>query len=282
MKNPKIKRTIKSILGVSLSLILAVVAGFFAGNLISSDLFPNNAYANLNGDDLRDNVSTISTVGKKPSDFDSAISFQIAEEKLMQSTKYTVIGEGTIETSAGVSQTSYSEDIRDGDSFYFGLTTYSSIVKASKEAHYSLGGDIVVNEGTPKDSGLDNVSWNDSKTYTWEEYKEAYGRYANRNCNYIVSTKTVVEDTGFSMDNGLYKCYVELDPILGGSNYIRQVGTNMGVDYKQVIFNRIYLTFWLDESFKFVKIEKFESFTVPYAGIHLTLNSTITTNFDIS
>ena len=276
------KQTIKSILGISLSLILAIFAGFFAGNLISDSVFPKNVYANLNGDDLRDDVSKISTIGKKPSDFSSAIAFQIAEENLMKSTKYTIIGEGTIETSAGVSQTSYSEDIRDGDSLYYGLTTFSSIIKASKEAHYTIGGDIVVYNGTPKDPGLDNVEWTDSTTYTWEGYKEAYGRYVNRNCNYVVSTKTVVEDTGFSLDNGIYKCYVELDPVLGGSNYIRQVGTNMGVNYKQVVFNRIYLTFWLDENFNFVKIEKFESFTVPYAGIELTLNTSITTNFDIT
>ena len=276
------KLNIKTTLCISFSLIIALLAGLFAGNWINNTLFPKNAYLNINGDDLRDNLTAISTNGKTPDKFSGALAFQIAEENLMNSTKYKVVGQGTIETSAGVSQTSYTEDIRDGDSLYIGFTTYSSIIKASKQAHYNLNGDIEMYSGTPTDSGLENVKWGDATTYTWEGYKDAFGKYANRNCCYVVSTKTVIEDSGFSKDNGLYKCYLELDPVLGGSNYIKQVGTNMGVDYKQVVFNRIYLTFWLSENFQFVKIEKFESFTVPYAGIELTLNSTITTNFDIS
>ena len=282
MKKTRTKSRINLILCISFSLILALLAGFFAGNLINNKFFPKNIFLNINGDELRDNLNSISIEGKTPDKFSGAIAFQIAEENLLKSTKYKVVGEGTIDTSAGVSQTSYTEDIRDGDSFYIGFTTYSSIIKGSKQAHYNLNGDIKMYNGTPSDSGLKNVKWGDSTTYTWEGYKEAFGKYANRNCCYVVSTKTVTEDSGFKIEDGLYKCYLELDPILGGSNYIKQVGTNMGVDYKQVVFNRIYLTFWLDKNFQFVKIEKYESFTVPYAGIELTCNSNITTKFNIS
>jgi len=282
MKKHSNKNKIKAIICITLSAILACVCGFFAGQLITDKAFPIDNYLNINGDDLRDDLSALSVEGKTPDDFSGAIAFQLAEEVLLSSTNYMVVGVGTIETSLGVSQTSYTEDWRNGDDVYIGFTTYSSFVKASKQANFKIGGDVLMLNGTPNDSTLSNVDWGDGVNYTWEGYKEAFGKYPNRNCCYVVSSSTVVSDSGFTKEDGLYKCSLVLNPTLGGSNYAKQVGTNMGVDYKKVTFNEIRFTFWLDEDFKFVKQQKYESYTVPYAGIELTMFATIETNFDIT
>ena len=251
---------------------VALFSGYFVGNFLSDKYFLKCKYANMTAEMLRDDISNININVTDPDDLDSAIAFQVAEKVMRESMHYEARGKTIVDTSAGVTQESSSIDRRDGDDLYFGFTTYSSVVKVSKQCHYNIGGDVNIQEGTPTDGTVEHVNWsNKTSNYTWEEYNELFGRYANDSSCFIVSTKTVTQDSGVEKDGELYKFTINLDPELSTIGYVKQIGNNAGINPASVVFNYASLTVWLDEDFKFVKQQKSESYTVPYAGINLTL-----------
>lgn len=277
------KRKIFSFVALVCISAIAIFSGYFLGNLIVSKNFPMNNYQNIDVTTLRDNINSISYSTTSPTDLDGAIVFQIAEKVQRESRNYEIIGIGEIQTSLGVKQSSHSVDRRNGDDLYLAFTTYSSVVKVSKQCNYNIGGDIRMYEGTPKDTTTTNVDWSDKyDEFTWEEYYQTFGKYANNNCCYIVSTKTYLDCSKVEKDGDLYKCTIELDPTLASISYSKQIGVNMGIDSNTVKFNKISLTYWIDKDYKFIKQEKFESYTVQYFGVKLTLDATIETNFNIN
>lgn len=283
MDNKTITKRFFLIFPFILVIVVAIAGGYILGNFIVSKKFAGQTLNNSDIEQLRDDLTSINYQIKTPADFSGAIAFQIAEKVLRESTNYEVIGTGNIETSLGVSQSSKTIDRRNGDELYIAFTTFSSFVKESRQSFYTIGGDVNLQHGKPSDPSVDNVEWTDTyENYTWEEYYETFGKYANVNCSYIVSTKTIISDSGVSKDGDLYKCTLELDTKLGSSAYVKQIGANMGVNPASVIFNKIAFTFWLDENFKFAKQEKYESYTVPYLGINLTLNANVEVAYTIS
>lgn len=260
--------------------IIAIIGGYFVGNLVIAKNFVAESINNENIESLRDDISLISIANKTPDQFDGAIAFQIAEKVLRESTVYEVLGDGIIETSLGVTQTSKTIDRRNGDELYIGFTTYSSFVKTSRQSHFKIGGDINLQYGSPSDPSVENASWSKKYDhYTWESYYETFGKHANVNCSYIVSTKTVTSDSGFTKDGDYYSCTLELDPILGSRAYVKQVGANTGIAPANIIVHKIQFTFWLDENFRYIKQEKFESYTVPYYGINMTLDASVNVSY---
>lgn len=266
------KKIYHIIITISLSLG-AILSGFFIGNILSSKYFTSNKYQNINAEELRDDISKIQINNKTPENFSGAIAFQIAEEIMINSSSYEMYGYSNVKTSAGVSSVSITTDIKSGNSHYIAFSTYSSLIKTARKANFEIGGNIKLYEGTAKDETLENCTWSDKYTeYTWDEYYEYFGKYANRNSTYIVSTKTVLTDSGVIKENNLYKFSLVLDPNLSTLGYAKQIGNNVGLNPSLIIFNDISLTFWLDENFKLVKHEKHESYTVPYGGISVTLD----------
>lgn len=264
-------------------IVVAIISGYVFGSVYSTKKFSNNVLSSQEIELLRNDISNISITNKAPSDFNGAIAFQLAERVLIESTNYEVVGIGTMDTSLGVKQSSATIDRRNGNDLYFAFTTYSSVVKTSRQASYHLGENVKMYHGTPNDETTTNVNWsNKFEEYSWEDYYKTFGKYANVNCSYIVSTETAISVSEFEIENDLYKCTIELDPQKGSSAYIKQIGANMGVDPATVKFHKILFTFYLTQDFKFVKIVKFESYTVPYFGINLTLDSKIDTLFTIN
>lgn len=254
---------------------IAVFSGYFVGHIILGKYFTINKYQNLNAEELRDDISKLNYKNKLPTDFESAICFQIAESVLMNSPSYEMNGYSDIQTSAGVSSKSITKDIKTGNEHYIAFATYSSLIKTARQARFTIGGNIKMYEGSSTDETIENCIWTDKYTeYTWEEYYEYFGKYANRNSTYLISTKTVLQDSGAIKDGALYKFSLELDPVLSTIGYVKQIANNAGLEASSITFNKISITFWLDEDFKLVRHEKFESYTVPYGGLSVTLEIT--------
>lgn len=281
MKQNKGLKNFLSTLPLIAVIISSLLLGAIAGNFISSKAFSNTILTSSDIESLRDNISS-AELSKSPIAVSGATAFQLAEKVQRESTNYEIIGDGTIDTSLGVSQSSRTIDRRNGNELYIAFTTFSTFVKESRQSSFVIGGDINLQHGTPTDASTTNVNWsNTSDHYTWQSYYDTFGKYANINCSYIVSSKTVISDSGMIKDGNLYRCTLELNPILGSSAYIKQIGANMGVDPATIKFHKILFTFWIDENYKFVKQEKFESYTVPYLGINLTLNATVNVSYSI-
>ena len=221
---------------------------------------------------LRDDISKINIASVDPDDVSPAIAYQVAEKVMKESTHYEARGRTLVDTSAGVHQESSTIDRRNGDDLYFGFTTFSPVIKVSMQSYFNIGGDVNIQNGTPTDGTVEHVNWSNSiDEFSWEGYKEYFGRYANESSCFLVSTKTVLESSVVERDGDLYKFTVVLDPELSTIGYVKQIGNTAGVNPSLVEFKYATLTVWLDSDFRFVKQQKSESYALPYAGIHLTL-----------
>ena len=272
MSKVRAKRNLTTSICLLAVICVAIFSGYFLGNLITNKHFITDKFGNLTTAMLRDDISKINVASVDPDDVSPAIAYQVAEKVMKESTRYEARGRTLVDTSAGVHQESSTIDRRNGDDLYFGFTTYSPVVKVSMQSYFNIGGDVNIQNGTPTDGTVEHVNWSNSvDEFTWEEYKDYFGRYANESSCFLVSTRTVRESSAVERDGDLYKFTVVLDPELSTIGYVKQIGNTAGVNPALVVFNYATLTIWLDEDFKFVKQKKSESYSLPYAGINLTL-----------
>ncbi len=273
----------KKILSLVISFFIvaiAVVCGYMAGSFISEREFVVDIYANLTEDQILDDITKLNWQSKTPDQVTPAEAFQIAEYVLTIRNKYTIVGEGKMDTSLGVSQTSYTEDIKNGDDLYLAFVTYSSIIKIARQCNYNIGGEIVMYEGKPKGRTTADCAWTDKcETYSWEEYKEVFGKYANKNSSYLVGNNSTLSATFNGVKDGLYGFTINLHPVYGTLCYAKQIGMNMGIDPSNVSFSTLSVSFYLTKDFEFVSQEKNEVYTLPYAGVNVTITANINVNY---
>ena len=130
--------------------------------------------------------------------------------------------------------------------------------------------------GITKDGILENVEWIDKyDEYTWEGYKEKFGKYANVNSSYIISNKTALAQSFDGKNGNIYTFTIELQPVLSTVNYAKQIAANLNIEPSTVIFSKLAITFTVDDSFHILVQDKIEEYTVPMFGMTIYLSGTI-------
>lgn len=271
----KTRKILAPILSVAVG-VLGILAGYMIGSRINTTYFVSNKYANLSAEELADDISKINYTGKTPDQFTAAEVFQIAAVNLMNSEYYCSIGDGVLSTSLGVDQSMYTYDEKDGNTVNLKLLSASSYMKVARRATFEIGGDIRMQHGDSSDGKIENVTWLDKyDEYTWEGYREEFGKYANVNSSYIVSSKTVLSQNFVGVEGNIYTFTCELDPVLTTVIYAQQIGANLGIEPSAVDFTKISLTFTVDDQFRILTQEKVEEYTVPMFGMTIGLVGTI-------
>ncbi len=273
----------KKILTAILSIVIiavALVSGYMVGSLIGDKKFVVDIYANLTSDKIVDDITKLNWENKTPDQLTPAEAFEVAEYVLTQQNTYNIIGNGTLDTSLGITQSSYTEDRKNGDDLYLAFVTYSTLIKVAKRCNYVVGGEIAMNDGKPNGKTTNDVTWTDKyERYTWEEYKETFGKYANKNCSYLVANNSVTESSFDGVVDGVYCFSVTLHPIYSTLSYARQIAMNMGVEPSNVTFSALKMSFKMDKDYKFIEQTKYEQYTLPYAGVNVTITGNINTVF---
>lgn len=267
-----------------LSVVLVLVGslgGYMIGNKIADKYFIVDIYAGVSADQLVDDITKLGWEKKTPDKLSPAEVFQVAEFVLSESEKYQIIGATDLQTSVGVSQGTISLDQKVGDDYTLKFVTFSKFVKMAKLCNYKLNSDLQIYDGKPNSASLDDVVWTDSHDdFTWEGYKETFGKYANRNCSYYVCNKTALSGEFVKKEGDLYIFKIDLDPILSTSCYAKQIGTNMGINPSSIKFETVSVTFTVDSGYHFVKQEKFEKYSLPFMGVNVGIEGNIETNFN--
>ncbi len=267
----KNKRFIAPMLSIIVA-IVGILGGYMIGSRIATQNFVVDKYANLNADELFDDISKLDYHGKTPDQFSATDVFQISSEILKNSKYYKCVGTGNIETNLGVTQTTFTLDEKIDNSIHIVFVTSSSYVKVAQQSTFEVGGNVVMQHGDTKDGIYENVVWKDKyDEYTWEGYKEKFGKYANVNSSYIVSSKTAISQKFDGKEGNLYSFTVELDPTLGTVAYAQQIAANMGVVPSAINFTKTVFTFTVDEQFRMIVQDKTESYTLPMFGMNIEL-----------
>jgi hypothetical protein len=271
----KNKRFIAPMLSIIVA-IVGILGGYMIGSRIATTKFVVDKYANLNADELFDDISKIDYQGKTPDQFTAAEVFQISSKSQTEYNYYKNIGVGDLETSLGVSQSTYTLDEKNGNTIHIAFVSASSYIKVAQQSTFEIGGNVAMQHGDTKDGIYENVVWNNKyDEYTWEGYKEKFGKYANSNSSYIVSSKTVLSQKFDGKNGNLYNFSIELDPILGTVTYAQQISANLGIEPSAINFKKITLTFTVDDQFRMLIQDKVEEYSVPMFGMNIELTGRI-------
>lgn len=280
MKKKK-KLRIGSILLTFVLVCIGCVGGYMIGSKIADKYFIVDIYAGISADQLVDDITKLGWEKKTPDKLTPAEAFQVAEFVLSETERYQIIGQTDLQTSLGVSQGTISLDQRLGEDYRFEFVTYSKFVKLAKLCDYKLNGDIVIYDGTPNSATLEDVKWSDKHDdFTWEGYKETFGKYANRNCSYYVCNATTLKSEFIKKEGENYTFKIDLDPIKSTVCYATQIGTNMGINPSSIKFDTISVTFTIDSEYHFIQQQKLEIYSLPYMGVTVGLEGNIETSFN--
>lgn len=270
----KNKKYLSPILSVIIALI-GVLGGYMIGSRIASTTFIVDKYANLDAEALKDDVSKINYAGKTPDQLTASQVFQIGCE-LQTVCDYKCIGTGTLETNLGVDQTTYTLDEKIGNTVHIAFVSASSYIKVAQQSTFEIGGNVNMQHGETSDGVYENVKWKDKyDEYTWDGYYEKFGKHANVNSCYIVSSKTVISESFDGKNGDLYSFTIELDPILGTVVYAKQIASNLGLEPSAINFTSIKFTFTVDDQFHIITQDKIEEYSVPMFGMTIQLVGTI-------
>lgn len=217
-----------------------------------------------------------------PSDLTLSENYQLALYNFANSGKYTVTSTGKIATIA--TQTIFAEKKFDGN-IYQSITISTGFMNIAERAQMAYNSNSVTTvAGT--NITQDSATWNgQSNTYTAEQYKALSGGLPNGCQNYIISSRTVLNDsnevTVIEAEDGqtLYQFTIELDPIYSALNYIEQIKYTSNLSsYPE--FTSIQQTITIDSNWNFVSIEVLENYSIVAYGMRNSCTGTLLSTFD--
>lgn len=262
-------------------IILAILGGWYVGNLISAKYFTIDKFKNLKKIDFQEDVSKIEYQGKTPADLTPTEAFLVANYLLEQSENYVKESKGEMKTSIGIVQTMHARNTKKGELHIQEISTYSSMMKQAAYYEFKAGDDIHLIDGKPTNDLIEGVDWGEEYLcYTYEEFTEVLGRNPTDECPYIISSKTVLDSSLTIDEKGNYSFWIKLDPFFSTFTYVNEIAFIVNTDKNTISFASAEIKFTLDKNFKFLSEETIETFDLKYAGIPVTINANYTINFD--
>lgn len=276
----KAKKLLKK-LPIVATCVLAIACGVFVGNIINSKYFKSNNLNSINAQDLIDDVSLINYKGKTPDELSATEVYVVAYHILENKNSYNFVSHGNIKTSVGVNQTTYTHRSKNGNDYYYEFATYSSMIKKASRFSFVKGGDINMELGEPTDESLKTINYSGKfENHTYEEYYKLIGREATATSNYLVSKKTVTEESSCQIENGNYTYTLTLNPLLASITSRQEIAYVSNVDENSINFLNIQITFTVDKEFNLISQTATDEYKMKYAGIGVTVNGYNSINFD--
>lgn len=249
--------------------VVAVAGGFIVGDLLIGkwDTFDPTQFSAEQYIESPKNVEAWKS--KDISSLTPAQIFVVAQSNILNCNYYSVKtkgynGEGKgVVTTLGMTQDLYGYRYRNGDKGYLDYysTGLATVVKKT-EFNYSDSKYFTYNGVMNGDS----TNWTLNKTdagldyRTKEEYKTMIGCAAEDPIDYIVSTKTVIEEVTNGKVGNLYSYTIKLNPETAVLNYVVKMNYMSGFGYPK--FSSIELRFEVDENMNFYNIYINENYKV--------------------
>ena len=250
---------------------IAVAGGFIVGDLLIGrfDTFDPSKYSADSYKESENNI--IAWKSKKINELDATQVFVVAEQKILENEHYQIKTKGWGDDeeqgyvlTMGMSQSLYGNRYRNGDEGYFDYFSMGAAAKVIKKTEFRFSEQKFFTYEGSLDGN--DVNWTLSKPEsgqdyrTRDEYKQMVGCYAENPIDYIVSTKTVVEQTSNGKVGDNYSYTLKLNISTSVLNYVVKMKYMSGFDYPK--FLNIELRFEVDENMNFQNIYVNESYRV--------------------
>lgn len=248
---------------------LAAAGGFIVGDLVIGkfDTFDPSKYSSASFKESEKNINLWKT--KKINELSATQVFVVAQSKILDCEYYSVTTKGYngeskgVVTTLGMKQDLYGYRYRDHNKGYFDYFS-TGLATVVKKTEFKFSEDkFFCYEGTMNDAGVD---WTLAKPESGEdfrtkdEYKTMVGCEANDPIDYIVSTKTVLEETNNGKVGEFNSYTIKLNIETAVLNYVVKMNYMSGFGYPK--FTSIELRFEVDDEMNFQNIYINESYKV--------------------
>ena len=264
-----------------LSIILSTVAGvvLIGGGiplgLFLSDLLTFNGvdYSGLNVNaNENDAVALLKRFEKDKSKSATELSqtysgaelVMIAENNISNHEYVQTIGIGLVNAAMGVKQSIYSASIKNGDSYFLENLSKSSFVACAKR-FYQEGDEVKTYNGEIIDEKSANWQIDSLETLTKAEHDNKWGKDLSRSSIYIVSKKTVLNESIEADENNL-KISLSLDPLTSVVRYVKQM-VNVSDLAQPPVFHEVNITYTLDQQMNLLSRDINEVYDVSSFGV---------------
>lgn len=271
-------KKLKNILSYGIVCILAVILGFFAGNMYVEANFSNTydydeiafRYTASEIENFKKTYTNVATTN-------ALYAFIIAEEKLKTLDYVCETPENSSYTAPDIAptQTIYSYRKKSGQ-YYEYITASDGIMAVAEKVitndggqNYDIWSSNKISNNRPIFGETANVNM------TQEEAKTEYGTDMTNPVPYVVSDRTIHASyganpalTGFGKlnDDGNYEFTLKLNTEESVMNYVKQIKHMSGLKNYPVFFD-ITINFVLDSEFRFVSMHTVEHYKVSYFGV---------------
>ena len=282
-KNSGKKKTIRN-------LIIIILIGIFTGvslgmYYISNQIDPNRY--NIDTNLLTDDVEEIrkESIGKSPSELGATKSCVLAFDTTFNYQKLRIISEGAVTASVGpikVKQTINAKTMRIENDFYYENVSVSNFVKALNR-YYVNGNDIKHYTGN-----LNNniVTWNtstentgDNDVKTLDDYKAKFGSSFNEYMTYIVSSKTVINESSVEINgDGNYTFTLTLDKTKSVVNYVKNMKATGGLEEYPDFTSDPVIKLTIDSNYRIIEFVSKENYNAKM-GVTAVSEGVLTNTF---
>lgn len=267
----------KSIICLILVSVIGIMSGIFVGNFFIGG--PSVDYSAYSEAELRDDAKMLSSkVGNNlPSKYKNYEIFEIAEYRMFEQGTFVVNATGKVSTIANqtISSTKAFEN-----GVYFKESLSAGVKNVGERTYYQKGGDVTVHTASKVYKSTMTANYKEAKTKSYEDVVGYNGVAPDVFVGYIVSSKTVKNQTDkvkkVTLDDGTdgYQFELVLEPILSVLNYVKQM-KHMSQLSSYPVFSDIKLTVTVDKDFRFRIIETLENYTVNYMGANAGCKGTL-------
>lgn len=282
--NSKNKMSKKSIILTSVLGILFAVSGCALGAYLAITLSPKvNNYDGLDYRSYLDDNEKIyqrylsnqkDPLSYSPSDLANIAIYQYSLED------YTYSDVDCASIAVGITQITRSKTIKNIDSYYSESISSSSFKKIAKR-FYEDNDQIAYYDGKlNEDSNGYFGTYLEYTTLSENDYLNTWGKTINSPISYIISSKTVLDDSSISKTDDGYQIYLNLHPTYSTLLYAKQMKMMSGLSDNPE-FDYVHITFNLDENLNLISSKTLEAYNVYVFGKNYT-ESTMEETFHIA
>lgn len=276
MKEKKPVNKKKSIIIYSIVGALLIGGGVGTGILLYQFFgFNGTDYSNIKSDSLEMNVTELAKRYEKSNKKDAKSATgefnipELANIALYNSEKHesmSVICKGEVTATMNVKQSIRSYQIKKDSHYFLEQISHSSFV----ELAWRIYGDETntsTTKGSYKDIEEGDFTTNPTKIdYTNDEFENAWGKKMSRSMIYIISDKTVLDTSSFTIEGDKLKLSLDLHPVYSVIRYVKQMVMTSDLG-REPSFHEVHLDMEINKDMVLEKVDYKERYDVQSFGV---------------
>ncbi len=267
----------RTLITMAIICIVGIITGVIIGTCLISGKIDPNRY-NFDATLLKDDVVAIrkESDGKTPDQLGATKSCVLAFDTTFSYKKLSITGVGVVK-AMGVNQTINAKTIRINDKIYYENISVSSFVKAINR--YFIDGNKM-DHYSGKLNGK-TITWDIKPDYvkTMEAYAEEFGCPFTDYMTYIVSSKTVTEESAVIINSdGNYEFTLTLDKSKAVVNYVKTMKATGGLSQYPDFTSNPVIELTIDSQYRVIKFVSKETYNVKM-GLTAKSEATLTNTF---